>query len=674
MKRCNWRLSATTWFKRQGTVALLAAAGLGTVNSPALADVVPIGDVFPYVTIDGEKIPNLPRFGNEGEDPVLDAIPLIIVGGTGENIGGTAAGQLTIDIPSDTFPLISVDAVIGGNTFGLGLARVVGLNSQWTNEATLTIGQEGQGFLEIIAGGRVFTDPEQQVGGGTVYDLILGEVAGSQGFAVVDGFGSLLVNTQVSVGYESFGNIQILNSARMETWETASIGTEVQASENGLGQGYVLVDGLGSRWNVGVFETPNGSNANMDLLLGEEGRGTLEITNQGRVRVGRDTFIGEQAGSYGEAIVTGRNSLLWTFERMIIGNDVLVNQSVGVVNINDKAMVRNDESTTLNRLGTINLNDGTLLTPLVTNNDGVIRGAGTIDAALVVNNGDIRNAAAVANLRERLLFTGTVTNNENIESIGGEMEFKGDVTNNTPDGDVYGKDAIFRFLGPNGFVNNNRVYLDDTLVWSTNFVNNGSMQVFAGEASTLASDITLSGTSILEMQLGNDFSQLAVTGDANIGGILELSLEPSYVPRTGDSFEILRSDNLSGTFAAEIMTDNPGLLWDVTYTASSVFVTFGAIAPPGVGADFNGDGIVNGSDLAIWQSNFGLGNPPPPATQAQGDANGDGVVDGADFLLIQQRYGLPPSVPVAAAVPEPSSVLLALAAFGLPLAARRRRS
>ena len=239
---------------------------------------------------------------------------------------------------------------------------------------------------------------------------------------------------------------------------------------------------------------------------------------------------------------------------------------------------------------------------------------------------------------------------------------------------VYGDDAIFRFLGPNGFVNNNRVWLDDTLVWSTNFVNNASLTVFAGEASTLASDVTLSGSSVLKMELGDDYSQLWVTGDANISGTLALSLDPGYNPQTGDSFEILRSDALAGTFTAEIMTDNPGLLWDVTYSSSSVFVTFGAIAPPGMGADFNGDNIVDGSDLAIWQANFGVGsNPPPAATQAQGDANGDGVVDGSDFLLIQQKFGGPPAVPAVAAVPEPSSFLLALVAFGLPLAARRRR-
>ena len=63
MKRCNWRLAATTWFKRQGTVALLAAAGLGSLHSAALADVVGIGDIIPFVTVNGEDVPNVPHFG-----------------------------------------------------------------------------------------------------------------------------------------------------------------------------------------------------------------------------------------------------------------------------------------------------------------------------------------------------------------------------------------------------------------------------------------------------------------------------------------------------------------------------------------------------------------------------------------------------------------------------------
>ena len=53
-----------------------------------------------------------------------------------------------------------------------------------------------------------------------------------------------------------------------------------------------------------------------------------------------------------------------------------------------------------------------------------------------------------------------------------------------------------------------------------------------------------------------------------------------------------------------------------------------------LGGDYDGSGTVDGSDLAIWQVQYGqtdIGNPA--------DGNGDGVVDGQDFLLWQQQVG-----------------------------------
>ncbi|WP_428304899.1 dockerin type I domain-containing protein [Lacipirellula sp.] len=682
MKRSNWRLSAILWFKQQGTVALLAAAGLGATSAQSFADVVGIGDVTPSKTVDGETVPDLPQFGGAVTGGT------VTVGGTGQNVGGTAAGQMTIDIPADTDPLASDNGVIGGNRFGLGLVRIVGLNSEWRVGQTLIVADQGQGFLQLVAGARLGTNGSGSGGGTDEYDLIFGNQEGAQGFATIDGFASLMVNTNISIGFKSFGDLRLTNGARLETLHTASIGTEMDlsSSKNDLGQGYVLVDGIGTRWNVGFVENGQSVSEDLDFFIGEEGRGTLEITNQGRVQVADDTYLGSENGAYGELIVTGRNSIIWTREEMFVGSAVaptppatIGSYGTGVVYINDNGMVRNDTSTTIARLGTINLNGGTLLTPLVTNNSGVIRGGGTVDAASVVNNGDIRNTASTINpnLRERLLFTGAVTNNDNIESIGGEMEFKGNVTNNSPNGDIYGKDAIFRFLGASGLINNSRVTLDNTIVESTVFTNNAALAVQADATSTIIGNLTLSGSSILEMDLGSDYSQLWVTGTADLGGILSLSLIPNYAPKLGDSFEILRSDTLAGsTFDAVI---SPGTLWNVTYPGDSVFVTYAGIAGPGVGADFNGDNIVDAADLAVWKMNYGVGlNPPPLATKAQGDANNDGKVDGADFLLIQQQYGGPPvAVPAAGGsivgVPEPSSLVLAAAAFGLPLAARRRR-
>ena len=77
-------------------------------------------------------------------------------------------------------------------------------------------------------------------------------------------------------------------------------------------------------------------------------------------------------------------------------------------------------------------------------------------------------------------------------------------------------------------------------------------------------------------------------------------------------------------------------------------------------ADLNGDGKVDGGDLAIWQQNYdplGTGNN----TFALGDWNGDGKIDGGDLALWQQNYdpiGSAGADGMGANVPEPATLLL----------------
>lgn len=83
--------------------------------------------------------------------------------------------------------------------------------------------------------------------------------------------------------------------------------------------------------------------------------------------------------------------------------------------------------------------------------------------------------------------------------------------------------------------------------------------------------------------------------------------------------------------------------------------------------DLNGDGDVDGTDFANWQSDFSF--------NGDSDGDGDGDTDGADFLSWQRALGL--SVPVASSaqtneIPEPPTFLLALSAAAVQL--KRRRS
>jgi len=86
-------------------------------------------------------------------------------------------------------------------------------------------------------------------------------------------------------------------------------------------------------------------------------------------------------------------------------------------------------------------------------------------------------------------------------------------------------------------------------------------------------------------------------------------------------------------------------------------------------ADFNEDRFVNGGDLAVWRSAFGI-NP-------NGDADADADSDGRDFLIWQRQLGASSSiattVATSSAVPEPQSALLALVASAALRFSRRRR-
>jgi hypothetical protein len=90
-------------------------------------------------------------------------------------------------------------------------------------------------------------------------------------------------------------------------------------------------------------------------------------------------------------------------------------------------------------------------------------------------------------------------------------------------------------------------------------------------------------------------------------------------------------------------------------------------------ADFNSDGIVDGADFLVWQRNSSkLIN----AANADGDADGDGDVDADDLAILKNAYGTsvapPMSASVVAAVPEPTSVALAVAGIAALGVAHRR--
>ncbi len=100
------------------------------------------------------------------------------------------------------------------------------------------------------------------------------------------------------------------------------------------------------------------------------------------------------------------------------------------------------------------------------------------------------------------------------------------------------------------------------------------------------------------------------------------------------------------------------LIFRATFTDgdSGIFLYSPSTTATFLGADFNEDGYVDGTDLAMWQNAFGVSN--------LGDSDGDGDSDGVDFLTWQRQFTGPPAHVLQVAVPEPNvCCLLAIACF-----------
>ena len=115
------------------------------------------------------------------------------------------------------------------------------------------------------------------------------------------------------------------------------------------------------------------------------------------------------------------------------------------------------------------------------------------------------------------------------------------------------------------------------------------------------------------------FDVLDVSLTASLDGMLELGLA-GYTPVPSDTFAILTASSVVGTFnnvadGARLNVSFGGSgSFQVDYNASSVvlsdFIGIGAT----FSADFDGDGDVDGNDLAQWEGDFGL----------NGDSDADG--------------------------------------------------
>ena len=212
-----------------------------------------------------------------------------------------------------------------------------------------------------------------------------------------------------------------------------------------------------------------------------------------------------------------------------------------------------------------------------------------------------------------------------------------------------------------------------------NLTNNAS--VAPGSSSgvlTVDGNYTQGGGGTLAMELegtagpgegGHD--QLAVTGTASINGTLSVTPIGSYadptVRGTSDSFTLLTSTGLSGTFAT-VNYDGAaldsgghagnGLFRKVDYTANDVVFT-NLLAKAG---DVEGDSDVDITDFNALASNYDPSGANAPHDWTEGDFDDNDTIDLTDFNGLASNFAPGGYGGGADQVPEPASwVLVAMA-------------
>ncbi|QEG34487.1 PEP-CTERM sorting domain-containing protein [Bythopirellula goksoeyrii] len=528
-------------------------------------------------------------------------------------IGDTGIAGLFMDsfppFSGTLAPIESDNGIIGNQEGSIGAATLEDFNGgDWIVTNTFFLGNAGQGFLDLSDSASV-----------EALDFVVGALETGDGVGTITGQGSRIITDGLIVG--DFGTGQLDVNARGILVSGDGGSDSIIGNESG-GVGIVNVTGIGSRWNVGT----SGTNANLFV-----GNGALNLLDPGQ----------------------------------------------GTLNIANRAIVQVAGSTFINRGGQVVLSTGGRLRRLPSASglieiEGELYGDGYVDGPVLVGPfGQIGSSAGDVTFRDNLVFSGPVDNFGTIFVQDGQMDFNATLLPLINNFEIVVRNGVMNFPAglenePGGTIS---IGGNSTLHGLINN-NGGDIQILSNSEVLFVGDLTFTSAGLLGLAAGPSAGTLDITGTADLtDAIISLDYSAGVLPTPGDSYQLLHAvGGVTGTFPQ--VASAGGRLWDIDLmgTTDTLFATATAAIALPVGADFNGDGIVNQLDMQIWQNNYG--RTAPPDLSALGDADGDGDVDGLDFLKIQQQYG-GMGMPLTAAlanVPEPSSLVLMLGAvlgFGL---------
>ena len=198
--------------------------------------------------------------------------------------------------------------------------------------------------------------------------------------------GARLVTTSLSTGGAAASNATLsVNNGRVESSGAIDLlrGTTVNVTGGGKIEGEnVSLGSTGGPNGVTVTGENSLLKARQALVVGQSGDSTLTVSAGGQAVSNSETILGKQAGSHGTLNVTGSGSTLSVGTKLTVGDE-----GAGTLNVTNSAYVPVIGSVVINGSSTVNVNSGGKLQISPTSsisNDGEIfvTDGGIIEAAI----------------------------------------------------------------------------------------------------------------------------------------------------------------------------------------------------------------------------------------------------------------------------------------------------
>ena len=557
----------------------------------------------------------------------------------------------------------------GSGNFDEGFARSNGFGEVGATNVD-PFGHAGIEALYIGNGGLVALDSTTNLGGGAVKSLVVGTGAASDIIENRNGFGVLTVSDAVSLTVgdgtpvsNGVGDFIVGDGGQQALVNWNSSGTlDIQGrfrigQEGGAGQ-FTQTDGVVTAGSSG------GSSKFISVGAGAGGLGIYNL-NQGtflpgggltglfrELRIGSATtgefFVGDGSGDANSANVQTR----W---QIFVGH----NGGDGSLTINTDGTITQVGSSSSLTIGN-GSGQGTVtqLGGSVTGEHLLRIGVGSGSVGSYAISGGLLDIANIGSGEIRVGengATGTLT-------IAGAATVSAGADLVIADTDDAGTVGLLEILGSDVSISvgklGNATGNDETLRWVADATGVSPLTVRGDGGSSLY--VELQSPDEIALNLDGSGDGIALDLDLSLLSALDtqltlidnLSMEPiqGFFENplvAGDLFE--EGDMIDGTGFDGIVT--------ISYTGGTGNDVVLNLLTEGISesADFDSDLDVDGIDFLTWQR--GLGSA---GGLSQGDADGNGLIDQADFVLWQNQYATSAPLGAATAIPEPSSMAIAL--------------